>query len=451
MATKDYKLDPIFKINEPIKYAYNKKKEDWLQIAPVEGSTNQFNAAGGRIEFQVNSLSNWLLLSDSYIRCDFKLTNNAGNAVPVGNITLENNFFPTLFSEVRLEAGSKQIENLTNPGEYDTMLKLVMYPSEKYDNDSGWIPDTGNGEIMEVTSNDAIADANRDNIIGSIRNRTRNEPNTGFQMRKNIYNNTVGNSYQGYINWKLSPLIGFLDHRKVSSKLPYKLTLVRDLNNNKIFYGAAGSQASLSITKMYLYIKTITPIIEVETKLLQDMNKTTQISFLRRNTIASSQWSSSENTWNITTTNKPSRYILLGFKQLADALTNNNNRYWIKDANDRILQLQVRLNNENYPNNPLTIEPNVFDYNELYRNYKDMCEHFGNIPQVNFNDFINNYPIFCIDLSAHPEDIFKTGVQLSVYVKKHSSNAAHSIRAFCLILEEAELSRSFNNGITRID
>ncbi|ESO88611.1 hypothetical protein LOTGIDRAFT_165395 [Lottia gigantea] len=79
---------------------------------------------------------------------------------------------------------------------------------------------------------------------------------------------------------------------------------------------------------------------------------------------------------------------------------------------------QVRLNNDNYPNQLLTINPTTKDYNELYRNYKNMCELFGNSPQFEYVDFAINHPIFCFDLSAYQEDLFKTGVNINIHIEK---------------------------------
>ncbi|ESO85520.1 hypothetical protein LOTGIDRAFT_155007 [Lottia gigantea] len=124
-------LDPIFKLYNPIRYSFNKKKENYIIISTTVGSKSQLNDVG-RITFKINSLSNWLLLSDAYFRCDFKIKDGTPNEnrVPQTNTTLENNFFPSLFSEMVLEAGSRPIETIKHPGEFDTMLKTVLYPKD---------------------------------------------------------------------------------------------------------------------------------------------------------------------------------------------------------------------------------------------------------------------------------------------------------------------------------
>ncbi|ESO88667.1 hypothetical protein LOTGIDRAFT_165453 [Lottia gigantea] len=211
-------LDPIFRLYDPFLYSFNKKKEDYIIISPTVGSKSQLND-GGRITFEINSLSNWLLLSDAYFRCDFKIKD-----------------------------GTQKLE----------------------------------------------------------------------------------------------------------------------------------------ITNLQLFIPVITPSIEVETRIFNSLTKDIEIAFLHRNTVGSMTLTGESTTWPITNTIKPARYLMVGFKNLADSQTNNNNvfRVAMNQTQDPLIhKVQVRLNNNNYPNQPLTINPTTKDYNELYRNYKNMCELFRNPPQ----------------------------------------------------------------------
>ncbi|ESO95977.1 hypothetical protein LOTGIDRAFT_174999 [Lottia gigantea] len=134
-------------------------------------------------------------------------------------------------------------------------------------------------------------------------------------------------------------------------------------------------------------------------------------------------------TWPITNTIKPARYLIVGFKNLPDSQTNNNNvfRVAMNQTQDPLIhKVQVRLN-DNYPNQPLTINPTTKDYNELYRNYKNMCELFGNLPQFEYVDFALNHPIFCFDLSAHQEDLSKTGVNIHIHIEKTQGDVTETL------------------------
>ncbi|ESO95571.1 hypothetical protein LOTGIDRAFT_175147 [Lottia gigantea] len=238
------------------------------------------------------------------------------------------------------------------------------------------------------------------------------------KKRVNQYNNVVENNrWCNYVNWKLYPFFGLLEHRQVSIGLPYKIHLQSEINDDKIFFGENGSDAKLEITNLQLHIPVITPSIEVETRIFNSLTKDIEIAFLHRNTVGSMTLTGESTTWPITNTIKPARYIMVGFKNLPDLQTNN--RVAMNQTQDPIIhKVQVRLNNDNYPNQPLTINPSTKDYNELYRNYKNMCELFGNPPQFEYVDFAIYHPIFCFDLPAHQEDLFKTGVNINIQIEK---------------------------------
>ncbi|ESP02742.1 hypothetical protein LOTGIDRAFT_156690 [Lottia gigantea] len=298
-----------------------------------------------------------------------------------------------------LEAGSNPIETIKHPGEFDTMLKTVLYPKD-FDSVSARVRVVARNTIERVVR----------------------AANHGFEKRVLQYNNIVENNRWGnYVNWKLYLLFGLLEHRKVSIGLPYKIHLQGEINDDKIFFGENGSDAKLEITNLQLFIPVITPSIEVETRIFNSLTKDIEIALLHRNTVGSMTLTGESTTWPITNTIKPARYLMVGFKNLPDSQTNNDNVFRVamnQTQNPLIHKVQVRLNNDNYPNQPLTINPTTKDYNELYRNYKNMCELFGNLPQFEYVDFALNHPIFCFDLSAHQEDLFKTGVNINIHIEK---------------------------------
>ncbi|ESO88726.1 hypothetical protein LOTGIDRAFT_165510 [Lottia gigantea] len=285
-----------------------------------------------------------------------------------------------------LEAGSNPIETIKHPGEFDTMLKTVLYPKD-FDSVSGWIPDVGDESVLKEPVRNLANDADLARVRVVARNtieRVARAANHGFEKRVLQYNNVVENNRWG---------------------LPYKIHLQGEINE-KIFFGENGSDAKLEITNLQLFIPVIPPSIEVETRIFNSLTKDIEIAFLHRNTVGSMTLTGESTTWSITNTIKPARYLIVGFKNLSDSQTNNNNVFRVamnQTQNPLIHKVQVRLNNDNYPYQPLTINPTTKDYNELYRNYENMCELFGNPPQFEYVDFALNHPIFCFDLSAHQE------------------------------------------------
>ncbi|ESO88612.1 hypothetical protein LOTGIDRAFT_165396 [Lottia gigantea] len=125
------------------------------------------------------------------------------NRVPQTNTTLENNFFPYLFTEMVLEAGSNPIKTIKHPGEFETMLKTVLYP-KNYDSVSGWIPDVGGGRVLKEPVRNVPNDANADRMRAIARNtieRVGRAGNHGFEKRVLQYNNVVENNRFGnYVN-----------------------------------------------------------------------------------------------------------------------------------------------------------------------------------------------------------------------------------------------------------
>ncbi|ESO99331.1 hypothetical protein LOTGIDRAFT_158417 [Lottia gigantea] len=261
------------------------------------------------------------------------------------------------------------------------MLKTVLYPKD-FDSVSGWIPDVGDGSVLKEPVRNLANDSDLARVRVVARNtieRVARAANHGFEKRVLQYNNIVENN------------------RKVSIGLPYKIHLQREINDDKIFFGENGSDAKLEITNLQLFIPVITPSIEVETRIFNSLTKDIEIAFLHRNTVGSISLTGESTTWPITNTIKPARYLMVGFKNLPDSQTNNNNvfRVAMNQTQDPLIhKVQVRLNYDNYPNQPLTINPTSKDYNELYRNYKNMYELFGNLPQFEYVDFALNQPIF---------------------------------------------------------
>ena len=152
----------IFHLDKQYNVSYNRRKQDYIRIAPTTGTANNLNQSGNTISFEVNNQANFLYLPEAFVYCEFQISNGGGTAVP-GNITLEHNWFPRAFDEMRLEIGSQQLEIMNEPGEFDTILKFLVRGKDYANaNIEGWIPDTGTGDaVADITpiannANDAV-------------------------------------------------------------------------------------------------------------------------------------------------------------------------------------------------------------------------------------------------------------------------------------------------------
>ena len=172
------------------------------------------------------------------------------------------------------------------------MIRYVKYNKSFTDTSAqmqGWIPDTNVGsitkhftkttsaklkikQVKQGTAATAIT-VNNANAIGAdveVANPTALEEvynhlkvHHGFSKRMRLYN-TNGHFVS---KRKLSPLLGYLDHKKISYQLKYVLRMTRSTDNNPlVFFGDSdfGDEAIIRISKLELWIPQIQPSIEVE-------------------------------------------------------------------------------------------------------------------------------------------------------------------------------------------
>ena len=147
--------EKIFQLDDPNYISYDRRKQDYLRIAPTTGTANNLNQGGNIISSESNNHANFLYLPGSFVYCEFHTSNQDGTAV-TGNITLMHNWFPRCFDEMRLEIGSHQLEIINESGEFHTILKFITRSKDYEDtNIEGWIPDTGTGNsVTDLTAAD---------------------------------------------------------------------------------------------------------------------------------------------------------------------------------------------------------------------------------------------------------------------------------------------------------
>jgi hypothetical protein len=456
--------EKIFQLDDPNYISYNRRKQDYLRISSTTGAANNLNQGGNVVSFEVNNHANFLYLPQSFIYCEFHIANQAGTAVP-GNITLEHNWFPQCFDEMRLEIGSQQLEIISEPGEFDTMLKFLTRGKDYSDaNIEGWIPDTGTGNsVADITP--IAADANDAAQLAGLRAAVSrlnvHNLNEGYLKRKTVYNNAngVANRQGGWIKWPLNPLFGYLDHNKVTVNLPIKFSLKRRANDQNVFFGVDGTNARLEITKLEFWIPNIQPSLEIEAAITKRLNtnKDIAINLLKRNTFTNTIIQQ-EQTWHIASISNTPRFLFVMFKptNLNQAFDVNNSCFpshvpvgeGVTNA-VQITSLQVKLNQARYPLDAVIQNPQNFNVFEAYIQYESMCKVFGIEPPLNPIDFKKLYTLYCFDLSAQDENLVKNGVNIQLAIKKSS---AEPLSAYCLILEDAShIIKVLNGQMTRIE
>ena len=450
----------IFQLDDPNYISYDRRKQDYLRIAPTTGTANNLNQGGNIISFESNNHANFLYLPGSFVYCEFHISNQDGTAA-LGNITLEHNWFPRCFDEMRLEIGSHQLEIINEPGEFDTILKFLTRSKDYEDaNIEGWIPDTGTGNcVADLTAADEATQLA--SLQAAIRRLNIHNLNTGYMKRREVFNiaNGVANRQGGWIKWPLGPLFAFVDHNKVTINLPIKLSLKRKANDRDVFFGVAGQQAELEIRVLEFWIPSIQPSLEIEATITKRLNSNRDIAvnLLKRNTFTNTIIQQ-EQTWHIASISNTPRFLFVMFKptNLNHAFHVNNSLFpSFVQADDgvvnavQITSLQVKLNQSRYPLDSVTLNAQHSNVFEAYIMYESVCKVFGVEPPLNPNDFRNLYTLYCFDLSAQDENLVKNGVNIQLVIKKSS---AEPLNAYCLILEDASyIIKVINGQMTRIE
>ena len=486
-------VESIFQLDDPNIIAYNRKKTDYIRIAPTTG-TSEYANQSGQINFEINNQQYFLYLPEAFLHCEFDLFRKpAGGAEvrmePKDNITLEHNFFPKLFTNMQLDVGSGTLETITNPGIYDDMIRFVKFNKSYTDTSShiqGWIPDTNDGGITKHFAGTAAGtptkitikqvkagvaagenvDVANPTALEEVYNhlKTGLGANHGFSRRMRLYN-TKGHFVS---KWKLSPLFGYLDHKKISYQLKYVLRLTRSTDNNpSVFFGDTGftEEAIIKISKIELWIPQIQPSLTVEAFLNRRLASgyPIPITYMKRHTMSPISVVGEEYSFMIASgVTKTPRYAVVAFKTannpsvyVNDAMffLQGKTRYraatkdWDPASEVQIQQLELQLNNVNYPNQPIRMKyDNQNDYMEAYTEYENMCNIFGIIPQLNPHDWFHLYPIFCFDCSSQNEDLKRGGITLRVNVK-FNANPQGNLRAYALLFEDNLSHINVVNGV----
>ena len=436
-------VESKFKLDDPPVQLYNQQKNDYIRVALNPGTSSRINT-GGDLVFEVDNQQSYLYMPDSFLHCEFSLCSNSALTTPLpntANITLENNFFPNLFSQIRLEVGTQSVESIaTSPGIIDSMIRFVTTGSStKTTENEGWIPDTGSGSYVSVLrqTGSAIAaaaptKAETDKIIDDVENIVKrlnlHEKNKGYSERKELYNK---NGAKQTVEWKLSPLFGYMDYEKISYQLRFRLILNREINNPFCFFGETGQKAYLKIDNLELWIPHLTPSLEIENMITKRLNtnKNIPVSFMAR--VASSvNFNQTKYTWHFTRTSNTPRYLFLAFKDnKAPEFERNDSLFHLST----IRSAQVLLNQSRYPIDPIRLDITRNYFSEAYNAYKNVCRDFAVTEPLNPNDWRNLYPIFCFDLSAQNADIKRNGCDVTINIEKTGSD---SLTAYAVVLED---------------
>jgi hypothetical protein len=415
--------EPIFDLDSVLEFSYNRVKDDFVKVFPNSGSDL---TKAGTIRLEINNQQNFISLSDSFLACEFSLTKADGTALGNDDITLENNFFPRMFSGMTLQIGGRDVEQIVQaPGEASTLANFVMC-SDSYRKTtgmlSGWCPDTNKGDTdVDNTANDA---------------------NQGYYWRKKIYNDKK----TFVINFPLKYLFGFTEYTKILYLIKISLLLQLDdptTYSPKIFYGAATTTGKLTMNNLCWWIPSIQPSLEIEEIITKRLNtkKPIDVVFMKRNMENISIPAGTIYQWKLGNYANSVRFVIVGFKDTTvtiDAQHNNS----LFTAN-KITSLRLQLNNLYYPIDRMQFDFQNYKISEPYQSYINICQTFGNEPQLTLQEFHDLSPIFCIDCSSQPETLKNNGVDLTLHIEKSS---ALTVNAYALVIEDVQYTIDVMDG-----
>ena len=406
----------IFNLNNDLKFKHEIKKDDYLKLRPTSSSADNKNQSG-EILFQIAQASSCLDICESLIYFAIEIKELTADE----DITLEHNFFPKLFSQMRLNLGGMDVEIINSPGEVSSLLNFVLLDENTKDTfgeSMGWIPDNKKGDI----------------------------DNHGFKIRKELYNDKK--VFTGYFS--LKHLFGFLQcYNRISYLLSVDLALNRNANNDKeIFFGkekvVAGTKAKLVLQDIELWVPQyrLNPELEIEVMKQMKSIENVDVSYLKRIPNVLDIPEGSNFTWTPSNLSSRPRFLILGFKSSDISYTQNNSKFIQEKDSKRITSLQIELKNIFYPITPMKFDITKNNNCFPYMNYVSLCKVFGTNPQLSLRDYMNLYSIFCFDFTAQ-DDEETNGYQVTIHIQKDTSFKA---KCYCVILEEKKSTILIQGG-----
>jgi double jelly roll domain-containing protein len=408
-------IDDRLDLDNTLQFNNSFKKEDYYKIPPVNGVENVNRP--GNITFRCSNKEMYLALFDSLIRVKLTLKG-------IGDtMNLEHNAILRMFDSVKLMFGTSDIENLSSvSGEATTMVNFIVTSAtfrETYGAISGWFPDDHK-------------DANKDK-------------NSGYNNRVQFYKDGAT------LMIPLKSIFGFTDYRKILHHIDnISLVLTRKSDatlSDEIFFGTAKVKTGtvdiepvISFSEIEWWIPTYTLNLAAETMYEKRLNdkKTFDITYMKRHS-SSVNFSASKYQWTITGILKQVRYVFLAFKSDANEILKNNALFTAKN----IRSIQIRINGQLYPIQPMKLNTDQGDIAEPYLAYIEACNYFGNECQLKVHEFRDFFPIFCFNTSSQTE-LMQNGNEAVAIIEKTGND---NMEVFALCLEDAHVIYNISNGV----
>lgn len=338
------------------------------------------------IRVVVNSQDIITLPTKSYLYIRGSVTNH-------DKCTFSNNAFAHLFSELRYEVASKEVDYVKNVGVTSSMKGVCSWNSEE-------------------------------------------------AKRKHFTDIKVGSKFS--ICLPLSSLSGFFeDFDKVLINVKQELILKRAASDKNLYYMTGAEAVAVKLDAVEWHVPHIVPSDEEKLNLNRILlnNKTLEMKFR--------SWElheyptfpqTTKHTWSVKTTTglERPRFIIFGFKTKRESESKKD--FFLFD-NCELKNFKVYLNSEFFPYQDLKLNFTDNDTALLYEMYCKFQEAYYNKPNeplYSYNDFISKTPIVVVDTSYQTEAIKQTVVDLKLEIETNT-NVPADTSAYCLIIHNKEL------------
>lgn len=385
--------------------------------------------------------ANWYLPSESYLEIKLTVNNAANTPIPAGSdISLINNLWH-LFTDARLRINSQEIEFKRLVGEATTILNALNY-SEDYSqsvaSNGFWYPDFG------TIGTDANATAAHNQIgtaAGADATPFNPNYNQGHVSRSRFSKFLDGSGkHQLTVMLKLSECFGFLRDVKVPLVgVQYEFEFNRNRNMNQLLFGSTAINAAAGITfnRVQLWMPRVRPTATTEERILSKFNGggSHSINWREFKCHDSNPQNATQLVFDIPSMTSKPAMVYVAFK-LDTASSSSLINYGVY-PNLGLTQIYVEINGKRYPEQPIDCKYAENDYTRAYMSMlaasnkctSDNCD-LGSV--VSYQNFKDNYAIYCIDVSKTDPSIYDN-VNINQIRLNATFDTAVSRKAYCVV------------------
>ena len=404
--------DDCLDITEPFVYDESIQSLQYFEFTPQTFAN--CNTVGHPIKIYINAQDVYTLPSKSYINIKGQLRRNDNNNpyAAADEVALINNAMMYLFTEIKYDLDSTNIEKLSSPGQITSLFGYLSQPDD-FSTSAGlkycWNKDT----TTHANSAEFAASAGAP-AIGYTPTRTP-EYNAGFAARKGLLSSSNPIGHFSF-NIPLSHIFGFAEYTKVIYGQKHTLTLTRGSDTQAIYRANGVPDGKVDLTSISWHMPQIqlSPEYLAGMRSLIEQKVTIPISFRARSCEQITLTQTQNYTWRLSVTGgveKP-RYIVIAFQ--TDKSDDQEQNPAIFD-NLQLINAYVTLNSERFPTSDIITNFATNDYVKLYDMFDSFKKEYYGIDslvggtQVNFPAFKTLFPILVFDVRKQNEKL-KTGV-----------------------------------------